>query len=205
MKPSDSADLVTLRAEIACAAARMIAEEGASYGAAKRKAAQQLVGSSKIHGDFLPDNAEIEDEVRIYQQLFFGDTQPARLMHLRKLALQLMTEFAEFSPCLTGAVWNGTAGAHSDIHLQLFCDSPKDVEIFALNQNISYDVSETSHFRQAGETVETLSFIWHNEGVHLTLYSTDDLRGALKSNRARMERGDINKVGQLIEESSGNE
>ena len=35
-------------------------------------------------------------------------TQPARLLHLRKLAVQLMEELAEFSPYLTGAVLNGT-------------------------------------------------------------------------------------------------
>src|SRR5471032_88866 len=90
-----------LRAEIAAAAARMIAEDGCDYGTAKRKAARQILGDSKIPGDLLPDNSEIEDEVRLYNELFFGDTQPARLLHLRRLALALMEELSQFKPHLT--------------------------------------------------------------------------------------------------------
>ena len=40
---------------------------------------------------------KIEDEVRIYNELFFSDTQPARLLHLRKLALHMMEELTQFS------------------------------------------------------------------------------------------------------------
>ncbi|MDB5793629.1 MAG: hypothetical protein JWR25_8, partial [Noviherbaspirillum sp.] len=124
-----SSDLEQLRAEIAVAAARLIAEDGADYGTAKRKAAKQILGNSKVRGEIMPDNAQIEDEVRIYNELFFNESQPARLLHLRKLALRMMEELLQFSPYLTGAVLNGTAGEHSDIHLQLFTDSSKDVQI----------------------------------------------------------------------------
>lgn len=68
-----------LRAEIAAAAARMIAEDGADYGTAKRKAAKQILGNQKVRGEIMPNNEQIEDEVRIYHELFFADTQPARL------------------------------------------------------------------------------------------------------------------------------
>jgi hypothetical protein len=168
-----------LRAEIAVAAARLIAEDGADYGTAKRKAAKQILGNTKIRGDIMPDNSQIEDEVRQYNELFFGESQPLRLHHLRKLALSLMEELAAFSPYLTGAVLNGTAGEHSDIHLQLFPESAKDVEIFLINKNIDFEVSETSHFKH-GEPVETVSFMRQNEGVHLALYEMDDVRGAIK-------------------------
>ena len=197
--PSDTEQL---RAEIAAAAARLIAEDGADYGSAKRKAAKQILGNAKTSGDFMPDNAQIEDEVRIYNELFFGDSQPARLSLLRRLALQLMTELARFNPYLTGAVLNGTAGAHSDIHIQLFAESPKDVEIYLINKNVNFEVSETSHFKGRNEPVETLSFMWQKEGVHLALYETDDLRGAIKQPMAkRLERADIDAVRLLIEES----
>ena len=72
-------DLAHLRQEIAIAAARMIAEEGTSYDVAKRKAARILLGNSRITGEILPDNQTIENEVRIYNELFLSDTQPARL------------------------------------------------------------------------------------------------------------------------------
>lgn len=201
--PADYAsDRDQLRAEIAAAAARMIAEDGADYGTAKRKAIKQILGNAKVKGEILPDNAEIEEEVRIYNELFFGDTQPARLLHLRKLALQMMQELASFNPYLTGAVLNGTAGEHSDIHLQLFAESAKDVEIFLLNKNVDFEVSETAHFRNRGEPVETVSFMWRNEGIHLALYETDDLRGAIKmSASGKPERIDLAGVTALIAES----
>jgi len=201
MNPSQSGDLIQLRAEIAAAAARMIAEDGASYGMAKRKAAELILGGTKVRGEFMPDNAQVEDEVRAYQQLFLSDTQPARLHHLRTTALQLMIEFADFRPYLTGAILNGTAGQHSDIHLHLFVDSAKDVEIFLLNKNIQFEVSESPHFTKEGDPVETLSFMWQGEGAHLALYQTDDLRHGKKNISGRMERADAEALRKLMEES----
>ena len=100
-----SPELEQLRAKIAAATARMIAD----YGTAKRKAVKICLGNKRVRDEFLPDNAQIEEEVRIYNQLFFGDTQPGRLLHLRQLAIEMMSELAQFNPYLTGAVLNGTA------------------------------------------------------------------------------------------------
>lgn len=203
---NNSYNVDAIRAEIAAAAARMIAEDGADYATAKRKAARQVLGDTKVRGEIMPDNEQIEDEVRQYNELFFGDTQPARLLHLRKLALRMMGELAQFSPHLTGAVLNGTAGEHSDIYLQLFSESPKDVEIFLLNRNVDFEVSEGTRVRH-GEPVETLSFLWQNEGIHLSLYDKDDLRRVPKSTpNGKMLRADTNAVRILIEqETEGNE
>ena len=100
-----------------------------------------------------------------------------------------MEQLAAFSPHLTGAVLNGTAGEHSDIHLQLFADSSKDVAVFLMDHNIRFEVSESAHFKGRADPVETLSFLWQQEGVHLALYDADDFRGALKQGSAgRIER-----------------
>lgn len=191
-----------LRTEIAAAAARLIAEDGADYATAKKKAAKQVLGNNKVRGEIMPDNQQIEEEVRKYNELFFGDRQPARLLHLRKLAVRLMEDLAQFSPYLTGAVLNGTAGEHSDIHLQLFPDSAKDVEIYLINKNVDFDVSESTHFKGHSEPVETVSFMWQNEGVHLALYEMDDVRGALKTGPdGRPNRANIDAVRTLIAET----
>jgi hypothetical protein len=193
----------TLRAEIAAAAARLIAEDGADYGTAKKKAAKQILGNTKVRGEIMPDNAQVEEEVRQYNELFLSDTQPARLLHLRKLAVLLMTELNEFSPYLTGAVLNGTAGEHSDIHLQLFPESAKEVEIFLINKDVDFEVSETPHFKGHGEPVETVSFIWKNEGVHLALYEMNDLRGVRKgATEGKNNRVNLETVRALIAETN---
>ena len=194
-------DIDLLRGEIAAAAARMIAEDGSDYHSAKRKAARQILGDRKAGSDILPNNAQIEDEVRIYNQLFFGDSQPTRLLHLRKLALKLMEELAQFRPYLTGAVLNGTAGEHSDIHLHLFSDSAKDVEIYLINKNINFEISESAHFGNRNKSVETVSFMWQNEGIHLALYEIDDMRNSLKSGaERRSERANADTIRELIAE-----
>ena len=200
MTPQPIDDLLQLRAQIAAVAARMVAQDGADYGVAKRKAASQVVGDQMPAANLLPDNAEVEEEVRRYQALFQGDSQPARLLRLRTVALQVMDALAEFKPYLTGAVLNGTAGEHDDIHLQLFAESAKEVQIFLLDKNIDIDISETPHFKGARfDPVETVSFMWHKEGVHAELYELNDLRGALKPREGRLQRADAATLRGLMQ------
>ncbi|KAF1029925.1 MAG: hypothetical protein GAK40_00267 [Burkholderia plantarii] len=197
-----------VREEIALAAARMIAEDGLDYASAKRKAARQLLGDTRIAGEWLPDNDMIEAELHEYLSLFQSDTQPAELALLRRIALDWMERLAPFSPYLAGAVLNGTANLHSDIHLQTFSDSQKEIAIALLNLNIQYDVSETRHFAGRGE-VETLSFLWRERrgsepvGIHVALYASDDLRGAVKADpRGRFARADATALRALLEASA---
>ena len=183
-----------LRAEIAALAARMIAEDGADYGSAKKRAVKQLLGNQKIKGDVLPDNQQIEQEVREYNALFFGDTQPQRLHHLRQVALQIMQELERFKPYVVGAVQNGTAGEHSDIHLHLYTDNGKDVSIFLLNKNWQFEVSESQGRHH--DAIEILSFIYQQEGVHLSIFNHDDIR-----HNGRHDRANIVALSTLIQES----
>jgi hypothetical protein len=200
MMASQNNDPTVLRAEIAARAARMIAQDGADYDAAKRKAARQLLGEDQPRPNLLPDNLAIEDEVRKYQALFQGDTQPARLRELRELALQVMEQLEQFRPYLTGAVLNGTAGEHDDIHLQLFADSAKDVIMFLLDRDVNIDISETPHFKGGRhDPVETVSFHWRKQQVHAELYEMNDLRGALKPRAdGSPHRADIDAVRALL-------
>ncbi len=204
MSRKPSLDPRRVREEIALAAARLIAEDGLDYAGAKRKAARQLIGDTRIAGEWLPDNDQIEAELHEYLALFQSDTQPAELRRLREVALAWMERLAQFDPYVTGAVLNGTANAHSDIHLQTFSDSQKDVAIYLLNENIQYDVSETRHFAGRGE-VETLSFLWRERraaepvGLHVSLYTSDDLRGAVRADaRGRLARADANALRALL-------
>ncbi len=187
-------------AEIAAAAARMVVEEGAEYGPAKRRAAKQLGLSGRAD---MPDNQEVEDAVFEYLALFCADTQPGELRALRELAAVWMARLAEFRPHLTGAVWRGTATRLNDIHLQLYCDDSKSAEIALLNQGLDYDVGSAPGPR--GDSVDRLSLSIPcralNEaiGLHLTILDADDLRGALKPDaRGKAERGDLNALNKLL-------
>ena len=200
MMPTPNDDLQTLRARIAATAARMIAQDGADYATAKAKAARQVLGADRPSPNYLPDNTQVEDEVRRYQSLFQGPAQAARLQHLRGAALEVMEQLADFRPYLTGAVLNGTAGEHDDIHLQLFAESAKEVEIWLLGRNVNIDISETPHFKGGRhDPVETVSFLWHKETVHAELYDMDDMRGALKPRAdGRLQRVDATGLRALM-------
>ncbi len=192
-------DSALVRLEIAAAAARLVAQDGADYGSAKRKAARQILGDAPGGANLLPDNELIEEQLRLYNALFLADSQPARLFQLRTIALQVMEALQQFHPLLSGPVLNGTAGPHDEIYLQLFAESAKDIHIFLLNKNVLLDMSESPHFKGARyDAVETASFLWKNEGVHAAMYELDDMRGALKPKDGKVMRTDIAGLRSLL-------
>ena len=94
-----------LRREIAALAARMMAEDGISdFGFAKRKAARQLGVTER---DALPNNDEIEVELRAWQNLYQDDEQAARIRAMREAAVELMRWLEPFRPYLTGGALDG--------------------------------------------------------------------------------------------------
>lgn len=138
-----------VRASIASAAARLMAEDGITdYHQAKRKAAHQLGISDRTN---YPDNAEVETELRAYRSIFMDEENLERLSALRHTALDLLDLLAEFHPYLTGSVLDGTAGEHSHIDIQIFADSAKEVEIFLLNRGMVYE-----HIEPRNEKVEAV-------------------------------------------------
>lgn len=138
-----------IRASIASAAARLMAEDGITdYHHAKKKAARQL--GVPEHSAF-PDNAEVEAELRAYRTLYQGEDHVELIAALRQTALELLDLLADFRPYLTGSVLDGTAGEHSHIDILLFADSAKEVEIFLLNRGI-----EVSHVEARNERVEAV-------------------------------------------------
>jgi len=195
----------TLSEEIAAVAARLVVEEGMEYGPAKRKAARSL-GRNAVRGADLPGNDAVEEEVRAYLELFHADTQPAELAALREVAREWMERLATFRPHLTGAVWRGTATRLSSVHLQLFCDDPKEAEIALINLGIAYDAASTISPR--GDEVPVLSLsspsrrLGEPVTLHLSVLDHDDLRGALRPDaRGLTLRGDLGALRARMEQA----
>ncbi len=192
-------------AEIAVAAAQLVAEEGMEYAQAKRKAARTLGRHGRV-GE-LPSNEAVEDEVRAHIALFQADTQPAELAALRALAMEWMLRLAEHRPHLSGAVWRGTANRHSSIHLDLYCDDPKVAEIGLINLGVPFDTDAVTSPR--GEELDVLSLAVRCRGLpdpvtlHLTVRDLDDLRGALKPDASgRSWRGDAQALRRVLESTT---
>lgn len=173
--------------EIAATAARLIAEEGCDYALAKRKAVRTVLGEGEVARAQLPDNALVEAELRRYLQTFAADSHPAQLAALRRLALEWMNRLAAFNPHLVGAVLNGTATEHSDVHLHLFTDSAKDVEIALLNAGVDFEVEPGAD--EPGGPEEVLQFVVRTArdsglparvGISLSVHTRDAIRIAAR-------------------------
>lgn len=192
-----------LKAEIAQTCARLIAEEGLDYGAAKQRALRQLGLPPRTA---VPSNDQVELALEEYLALFCADTQPHELQALRTLALQWMERLQAFSPQLSGAVWRGTATRFNDIHLQLYCDDPKSAEWALLDQGVRYEV-HTGRDRQ-GLACDVLSIqvrcqeLQSYVGVHLMVHDALARRGSLLPDaRGRAAQGTLEAVTRLLKES----
>jgi hypothetical protein len=194
-----------MRARIAAAAARLMAEDGIDdFALAKRKAARQL---GAPQSEALPGNDEVESELRAYRALYQAEEHPERVAELRRIALDAMLAFERFNPYLTGAVLKGTAGPYAEIELQLFPESPKDVEIFLLERGMSFTTHEGRRFSgDRAHAMSVFSLTWQEAPLKLSVFDPRDERLALKTSQAGrvMERAGVAEVGALVQGSSGN-
>ena len=170
-----------LRQLIAQQAARMMAEEGITDF--------KQLGATDIN--CLPTNSEIEEEIRLYHEIYNSEDQPENLRQLRADAVIVMRLLERFNPHLTGPVLDGTAGKFAETHIHLFADSLKDVEMFLLNQQIPYETNEKSYRvserrssdRKGGDRKKVPVFTL--EGPHglirLSVFEIDDLRTPTRS------------------------
>jgi hypothetical protein len=188
-----------MRARIAAAAARIMAEDGIdSFALAKRKAARQLGAPDT---EALPGNDEVEEALHAYRALYQPDEHPQRVNELRRIALDAMQALEQFSPYLTGPVFKGTAGPYAEIELQLFPESVKEVEIFLLDRRIAYTTAETRRFSgDRVHAVSILSLLWQEVPLKLSVFDPRDERVALKATQAGrvLERAGVAEVEALL-------
>lgn len=192
-KRPDDSPLPQQRARIASVAAQLIAEEGiADFALAKRKAARRLGLPASAE---LPERAEIEAEIGVYQRLFQAAEPGAALRALRQIALGLMAVLSPFRPYLSGSVLDGTAGRSAEIDIQLFADSSKEVEIFLLNQRIDYRHSVPRSAR--AEAVLTLSV--DGTDCNLIIYPAREERVSFKARNGKVRpRARLDAVRKLL-------
>ncbi len=197
-----------LRQLIAQQAARMMAEDGIhDFAYAKKKAGKQLGVSEN---SVLPTNAEIEDEIRLYHEIYNADEQPLELAKLRQAALLTMQLFEKFNPHLTGSVLDGSAGKFSQTNIHLFADSAKDVEMFLLNQQIPFESSEKSYRvsdkpskekkDKVRKTVPVFTLETDLGLQKLSVFAVDDMRVSTKrtGDGSNAERVDIAGVQAIL-------
>jgi hypothetical protein len=157
----------SVRSDIAQAAARLVAEGGASsFAAAKRKAATSM-GLDNFRN--LPDNNEVQAALIEYQRLFEGDRLVHRIVSMRREALAAMMVLADFTPRLVGPVLYGTACEHSPVTLHLYTDELERVTRFLHDRKIDYQLTHTTLKTSPRRREEFPTFLVANQGLELEL------------------------------------
>jgi hypothetical protein len=189
-----------LRERVADEAARIMIDQGIrDYATAKRKAADRLA----VQGQGgLPPNTLIEQRLAERQRVFAASAQPERIREMRRLALELMEQLAEFSPRLVGPVLAGTATPNDGIELHCFSDTLELVSARLLAAGISSRTVERRSRRSAVVTVRVpaLRFAFSGREVGLEVHPYDAIRQAPLSpvDQRPMHRAAAAEVRHLI-------
>jgi hypothetical protein len=192
-----------VRARIAAAAARLMAEDGIDdFALAKRKAARQL-GADEREG--LPANDEVEAELEAYRALYQAEEHPQRVAELRAVALDAMGALERFRPYLTGPVLTGLAGPYAQIELELFPESAKELEIFLVDRDMPFTTRESRRYsRDRSRPVSVFSLTWEGVPLRISVLDPRDERVALKTTAAgrALERASTAEVRKMLANSS---
>jgi hypothetical protein len=190
-----------LRHRIALEAARIIADLGHhDFHKARQKAAQRLGCRDRRQ---LPTNAEIEQALQEYQQLFRGESQRGELQRLRAIAVDAMSTLTEFRPRLVGPVLSGSADKNSKIQLHLFSDTPEQIAIRLLENKIPWRDGTKRVYYPRGVVKEQPLFRFHagNTEIELVWFSPEEIRHSPLSplNDRPEKRASLEKVQDLLE------
>lgn len=192
----------SLRHEIAAAAAQIVADAGLDYQSAKRKALRQVAGDGHAGSRSLPANDLVDHYLKEHLDLFDPD-HASRIARWRAVALHWMLVLRKYEPYLTGAAWKGIIASHAPVHLEVFSDLDKELQMQLLDAGVQFDVDEVEHFSGRGR-IPVLEFFSGDVPVRVSLYSGNDLRSAPKatgrgSRQERGIRGDLAAVAALVD------
>ena len=193
-----------VRSELAALAAQLIADSGLDYQSAKRKAARQVFGDGHISAAMLPDNEAIDQSLLEHLQLFDRD-HDLRVARYREAALFWMERLDDFNPYLAGSVWKGIVAAHAPIHLQVFTDDAKELEIRLLERRHQFRRGRDRPLRRAQRRAGAdllLAAGPADPGVGLSLRRPARRAEATQKSgngRGRAERGNLAAVRELLE------
>ena len=138
------------RERVAKEAARLL-YIGASeeYKHAKEEAARSLGVNS------MPSNYEVAVELDMLAEETEGEERRRLLIGMRRAALRVMQDLADYGPLLIGSVWRGTARRGSDIDITVYTDRSENVESQLKESGYGIVKSEDVTTVRGGRTVRS--------------------------------------------------
>jgi predicted nucleotidyltransferase len=111
------------RKEVAKEAARLL-----YIGVVEEYKHAKEVASENLGLNIFPSNHEVAFELDQLVDREEGEARIKRLKELRELALEIMKTLKYFEPRLMGSVWRGTTHIGSDIDIDVYSNTPKEIE-----------------------------------------------------------------------------
>ena len=187
MARPDSLATQRTRARIAQATARLIAEHGLTdWTAAKKKACRELGLPDRAT---LPANDEVEQALHDYNTLFRRGAQPLSLRAQREAAMHWMSELSKWQPVLIGGAAAGWATAHSDVHLELEAQDPKEVELALINAGVEYATAPASDASRVELRIEGKEC-----GIRLSILTALQRRNRPRRDDARLSSAELRSL-----------
>ena len=190
-----------LRIRVAKEAALLLyTSQEKEYKQAKKRAAETL--GARI----FPSNREIAEELDQIAEDREGTQRRERLLRMRKEAKEIMESLKDFSPCLVGSVWRGTARQGSDIDIITF--SQDHLQVLKQLQKHHFEVSRSERLSVTKGGQKESSF-----HIHIIFQSGDEAEVVVRSftSLGKQERcetyGDVktglslNQLGKVLKES----
>jgi hypothetical protein len=188
MSRPDSLATQRIRTQIAQAAARLIAEHGLTdWAAAKRKACRELGLPERAT---LPANDEVEQALHDYNTLFRHRSQPLSLRAQREAAMEWMDELSRWNPVLIGGAAAGWATEHSDVHLELEAEDPKEVELALINAGVEYAAAAANDASSRAE----LRIDSENCGIRLSILTPLQRRNRPRRDDVRLSSAELRSL-----------
>ena len=135
---------------------------------AKQRAAQTL--GARV----LPSNLEVAEELDRIAEEREGAQRRELLQRMRMEAKEIMEALKEFSPCLVGSVWRGTARRNSDIDIVTFSQEPTKVLRRLQEYNFGAESSEWRSVTKEGKKMSSFH-------IHVLLASGDGVEVVVRS------------------------
>lgn len=176
--PSNRNLTANLRHELALQAARIFCEEHLTdYRTAKQKAVQRLGLNAQTE---LPDNGTVQAAVLEYLHLFGGPAYTARLLRLRRVAVQAMKPLKEFQPRLVGAIISGAVTNAHHVQLHAFSEKAESLELFLHNRGIRCQQADRGYTYPDGSqsTIPLTCFTIDGTGVDVAVFELCELQKA---------------------------
>ncbi len=121
-----------------------------------------MLGAAARTPGVQPSREQIEAALRRYLHTFHGEPHRRLLRQRRTLAAHWMGILGAFAPHLVGAVLDGSATRFSPLHLQLFTDNAKDVEMALLDRGLDIRVAPPQNGQ--GRVQEVIGFYAPDDG-----------------------------------------